>query len=263
MKTRPGLRTMVAVGVLVAGIAIAGCGSGSRQRLEVGEHRISVVTPIGWRHLDHGRINLFVMLNAQIWLADLGPMSRAGVVGEIERARALALEGRGKDAADKLRQLQAPDELFDDIAQRQAFWQVVSETREAALVDTFTARAAFDRLSSEAAGLAEREVEDCMSQKTWGFFDPERRAIASQRHLAVGGRDGLWVETWERLSHRDRRPLVMVLDHGRLLMIRLEPGTVGGSQGAFEQLVRTLEFDQAPSVESGGTPDSGAAVSGS
>ncbi len=43
------------------------------ERMEIGRHRVRLVTPRGWEHLDHGRAQLFRNGEWELRLEDLGP----------------------------------------------------------------------------------------------------------------------------------------------------------------------------------------------
>lgn len=250
--------------VLIAGLAPAGCGRPpERRQIEVGEHRLSLEPPPGWRHLDHGRKQLYRRDDAQIALVEIGPVGRTGIRREVERALALGLEGRGKDAAARLGRVRVPDDLFDSLEQRNEFreaWSTAAATADAP-ADTASVHAAFDRLLAEVDRLPELDLEASLPQALRDLGEDRRRDVAETRSVRLGGRDALAVDTWYRLTHQDRRHYVLVFDDGCLLALRADRGGPAGTTRALEAVMRSLEFAGAAADSAAGAT-SGAAVSG-
>ena len=56
----------------------------------VGHHRLRVVVPKGWEHLDHGQQQIFRLNEHVISLTDLGPATPEGMMREVAAARDLS-----------------------------------------------------------------------------------------------------------------------------------------------------------------------------
>jgi len=83
-----------------------GCSGSHAARVQVadvGRHQVRFTIPDGWEHLDHGRAQLLRLGEAQLTLADLGPVSAEAMARELEGARALWLSGRRLDAFERVR----------------------------------------------------------------------------------------------------------------------------------------------------------------
>lgn len=73
-RSRPiSLAVALAAPIAVTALAGLGCSLGTSQSVEVGSHRVRLLTPAGWERLDHGSWQIFRRGEAQITLADLGP----------------------------------------------------------------------------------------------------------------------------------------------------------------------------------------------
>src|SRR5207247_915080 len=65
--------------------------------LQVGRHRLRLVPPRGWEHLDHGRQQLFRSGEAELSLEDYGPATPRGLAAALREAERLWLAGRRND----------------------------------------------------------------------------------------------------------------------------------------------------------------------
>jgi hypothetical protein len=59
--------------------------------LEVGPHRLRLIAPRGWEHLDHGRVHIFRHGETRISLADLAPAAREGLMSGTPDSMAVQL----------------------------------------------------------------------------------------------------------------------------------------------------------------------------
>lgn len=76
MRPRDLRRTLVAVAVVLAGCSGESKRDPAKLEVDVGAHRVRLVPPAGWEHLDHGQQHLFRFEEMQISLTDLGPPPR-------------------------------------------------------------------------------------------------------------------------------------------------------------------------------------------
>lgn len=73
-----------------------------------------------------------------------------------------------------------------------------------------------------------------------------QREVAKEQKVIVGGREGVRLESWDRLSHAHGRSYLFVLNEGNLLVARTELGEPAKLKPAFESLVASLEIDPPP-----------------
>ncbi len=70
----PSRAELAAIAFIAAtSLSAFGCALGTSQAIQVGAHRVRLLTPAGWEHLDHGRWQIFRRGEMQITLADFGP----------------------------------------------------------------------------------------------------------------------------------------------------------------------------------------------
>jgi hypothetical protein len=78
-----------------------------------------------------------------------------------------------------------------------------------------------------------------------------QRDLAEQHPVVIDGRQGLRVDTWDRLSHDHRKSYLFVLNEGNLLVARMELGEFSDMQSAFGALVDSLEIRPRPALNQG------------
>ena len=69
----------------------------------------------------------------------------------------------------------------------------------------------------------------------------------------IDGREGMRVETWDRLSHDHRKSYLFVLNEENLLVASMGLGQYSVMQAAFEALAGSLEIHPRPADQSAGT----------
>lgn len=71
-------------------------------------------------------------------------------------------------------------------------------------------------------------------------FNPRGREIAKQRHRDVAGTDWIDIETWDRVSHLDRRRVAFTHDRGSMLVLRIERGTEEPAASVFDAVLSSI-----------------------
>lgn len=71
-------------------------------------------------------------------------------------------------------------------------------------------------------------------------FDPRQLEIAKQRHRDVAGCDWIDLETWDRVSHTDRRRVAFTHDRGSLLVLRTERGLEDPTAPVFDAVLSSI-----------------------
>ena len=246
---RPAFAEWARFGFLCAGIAIAlpGCEkpAGPRQ-FAVGQHHIRFVVPEGWEARDLDGQVLLRHGASQMVLQDLGPAGPAGIRREVEQARELWREGRSRDARWRMRAAAIPSHLFETAGQRKAFWNTwakVSGAPEDA--DFAVVQSAFDEVLATVATIRPRAL-DALVETALAELDLDRTSDVTQRRaIAIGGREGLVVDSWDRLSHARERRIALVLNQGNLLAVRTEWGDPQPMKLALDAVLASLEFGSA------------------
>jgi hypothetical protein len=233
---------------LCAGIAIAlpGCEklAGPRQ-FAVGQHHIRFVVPHGWEAQDLDGQVLLRHGASQLVLQDLAPAGPAGIRREVEQARELWRQGRSRDARWRMRAAAIPSHLFETAGQRKTFWVTwakVSGAPEDA--DFAVVESAFDEVMATVAAIRPRAL-DALVENALAELDLDRSDVTQRRAIAIGGREGLVVDSWDRLSHARERRIALVLNQGHLLALRTEWGDPQPMKLALDAVLATLQFGSA------------------
>lgn len=237
------LALMILGGMILA----AACARPGPQLVEVGRHRLKLVPPRGWEHLDHGRQQLFRNGEAELLLEDLGPATPRGLVNELREARTLWLAGRRRDAFARVRELHGLPMSPLPSQARADFWKPwtdVTYVPEAA--DSAAIGIAFDELIREAQALPEVPIERLVGFVLEDFHDGDRREIAHQEAERIHGSQWLAIETWDRTSHLGRHRLACLDDGGYLLFLSTRRGLIEQSGAAFDALLASIEVMPHP-----------------
>jgi hypothetical protein len=238
--------------LLAPWLLVAGCASEARQEFDVGVHRVSVATHPGWQHVDQGRRHLLRHEEVQLVIEDLGPAGREGIRHEIERARALWHRGQDREARTLMAMVPIAPEHFVTPAQGHAFWNTWHEVSGAPEnLDAAEAEARFDRLLDAVATLRDRPAADVIDAALRTMGEDQRRGVASRRQERLDGLELVVIETWNRLSHEDRRRFAILIDAGYTLALRTDRGPWPAAAPAFESTLRSLRIAR-PAQSAGG-----------
>lgn len=228
---------------LAAALALGlGCSRTETRRFEIGSHRVRFTVPKGWEHLDYGRLQTLRKGEMQISLADMGPASREGIAREIRTAHEWWIAGRGKEAFARIQSLRGAPLAVASREQTSAFWRTWRRvTARGGRPDSAEIQAAFDsllagvdRLPPDAPQVMARYALDATS-------DPKRREIARQSRRALGGSRWVDIETWDRVTHLDRRRLALQDNGGYLLVLYTERGPFEDLNPVFEEVLGSIE----------------------
>jgi len=237
-----------AVGLVLAAFlgSLPGCSEVQPRALEVGRHRLQLVVPAGWEHLDHGREHLFRRGDNELSLADLGVATQEGVQRELRNAESLWRSGRTADAFARVSELRGA--LLEIAPQEQvtAFfrpWDAVLYDSDTA--DTATIAAAFAALMDGTATFAELSAESLIEPVVARCVDMARREIARREGRSIHGADWIEIETWDRVSHLSRSRLACTESGGNLLVLSMERGPLESSVAEFEALLASIEIAPA------------------
>ena len=214
--------------------------------VNVGHHRVRFVAVPEWEHLDQGRQQIFRQMDVSVVLEDMGPADRDGMKQDLERARAIWLQGRRQDAFARVRELRGPALANATPEAQAAFWKpwydVIYDDPDSGAVAW-----AFDAMIAGAERLPDVTPEQ-MAGYVLQVMDPRRgttsrpgREIARQGGRPVNGREWFEVETWSALSHQDRSRLACLDNGGYLLVLRTERGPFDRTGFVYETLLGSIE----------------------
>lgn len=243
MRRRPDAATLLAL----AALAASGCSAPASGPLVVGHHRLRLVVPAGWEHLDHGRQQVFRRREQVISLTDFGPASPEALAREIAAARDLWRQGRAEDAFARLRDLRGPVLALATDDQREAFWGPWVEIRNRPVpADSFAMKAAFAALIERCRDLR-RVSALAMADYAIGRAGDLRQPEVSRR-ARRGHRGTEWTEVllWDRVTHIQRVRLAITEAGGDLLVLRSERGAITLTAPAFEALLESIELAPPP-----------------
>jgi hypothetical protein len=243
------MRALILSALLLAG----GCSNPApeRLRLTIGVHQVELESPVGWEHLDHGREQRFGDGLSQISVADLGPVAPDGFRREILAARELFRARQLDDSRTRLRALHLRTSFPS--AQR---WESFSRSWDGIRLagvghhseDPTIVERAYSGVLAEIAALPRPDLETLVLNTLEDLGHDERHDIAHQEATAVSGRPGVLMDTWDRLSHAQRRRHLFVLNDGYLLVARMELGRFSEMEAAFDALVASLLFRQSEAL---------------
>jgi hypothetical protein len=254
----------IAVSVLAAAAAALACGvrdtssppapdagEGRWLELAAGVHRLRVQQPSGWEHLDQGREHRFRSGIAQLSITDHGPVAGAGYRARLRHVRELWLDGRGADASAAMARIDVAPERFATHAERERFTDLWNQLHmslrgpERGLDRQADIQRDFDDLQRMLRLSRDPEVEELLPGLLEAYQFDSQRAIASVENVQVGDRTATIVETWDKLSHNNRRRYALISNEGSLLVVWTAFGGAGQTLPGFETLVDSLEFHGA------------------
>ena len=246
-RTERGRPLAVAVVLALA----CGCSGPHAERVEVaeiGRHHVRFTLPDGWEHLDHGRAQLLRLGEAQLTLADLGPVSAEAMARELEGARSLWLSGRRLDAFERVRELRSPALRYASSDQRAAFWRPWTDvTYVPSAADSAAIGPAFEALI-RGTGSLPSPTPDLLYQYVADMaLDSRGLEISSRERRSLHGLDWMVYGLWDRVSHGRQIRVAFTVDDGDLLALTMDRGVEGELAPAFEKLLATLEVVPAAS----------------
>ena len=112
----------------------------------------------------------------------------------------------------------------------------------------------FERITLEDSRLSGRNLEKSAEIALVQFREDGRREVASSRHVLVGGRDALAIDTWDHLSHEFRKSYVFVNNQGDLLVIYMMQGRFEAMDAAFGELLASVAFPDSLDAAGGTVP---------
>lgn len=233
--------------LLVAGLPLCACSEPPPVplSLKIGVHEVELIAPPEWEHLDHGREQRFDQGMSQISLADMGPVTREGFEREIVHARELFRQRQLEDARTHLNELLLRP-AFPNKGRWESFatpWNIVRRAGAGLnTADPEVIERTYAEVLAEIAALPTPDLPTITTAMLAKLGHDERYAIAEQQAMAISGRPALLVDTWDRLSHDQRRRYVFVLNEGNLLVARMELGRFSEMEPVFDALVASLRF---------------------
>lgn len=243
--SREWARSAAAQVALLSGLLLAiGCAPDpppAPKPLTVGVHEVELVVPPGWQHYDHGRQQRFEHGIEQISLTDLGPATPGGLQREITHARELFRRGQREDARAHLAGLRLRS-AFPSVQRWESFMGPWRQIRSGGTADPEALEQAYTEVLAQVAALPTPDMATIAARALAELGHDERRDVASERAMAVDGRQALLVDTWDRLSHASRKRHVFILNEGNLLVARMELGTFAEMEPAFEALMASLHL---------------------
>jgi hypothetical protein len=217
--------------------------------LNVGIHDISLALPEGWIHLDHGLEHRFQNDLRHIAISDLGPVTPEGYQREINHARELFRDYRLEDAKAHLDSIQ----LLAGFSSAR-HWAEVSGVYHVALDGGLKRDSTRQEVEDAYTSLIqqvermERSGLPSLVERLLPTLDTAaHREVASQQHLTIGGRDGMRVETWDKMTHESRLSFLFVLNEENMLVLRMAFGKQPDMQEAYDLMADSLRF-QAPAA---------------
>ena len=246
-------RADAALGALLALAVATGAGCGAplapRQTAMVGRNPVRFATPAGWEHLDHGREQLFRRGEAQVSLADHGPVSREAVARELRAAERLWLDGRRADAFRRVLDLRTPVSQFSSEAQAKDFWRPwLAATSRPGDPDSLAVGAAFATLVAGADSLARPSAEQLRQYAFSLACDPRRSEVERFASRVLHGAEWTDVHAWDRTSHLNRSRFAFTVNDGYLLVLKFDHGVFERVEPAFEALLGSLEVGPRPAA---------------
>lgn len=233
------------------------------RQARIGVHDVRFVVPAGWHHVDHGNEHRFQDETRWLALVDLGPATPAGFARRIREARALFERGQWEDARARLVSID-PRSFFARTAQWRAIesdWRRVTwiEREDASAPDTlpdvdvetrWAVEGAFDRLLAATVALEHTDFETLARRAAGAFEEGALREVVDVEATTLSGRPAIRLSTWDRLSHRERRSHLFVLNDEHLFCVKTVMGRGPELASGFEALAGSVALAPAQRVES-------------
>ena len=237
-----------AAAALVLAWGCAGGSHGAVREVQVGHHHVAFVLPRGWEHIDHGRVQLFRLGEAQLSLVDLGPVTAETMASDLDRARGLWLLGRRRDASEHVRELRSPALQYASREQQATFWRPWNDAVYAPVAaDSAEIGTAFAALIRGTDAFAPPTPELLFQYVADHALDGHGQEIASRKRRTVMGRDWMVYDLWNRVSHDGHSSVAFNSDDGYLLALTMDRGVFEQLSPAFESLLASLEVSPEPS----------------
>lgn len=249
-RGRPAPRGLLLAAAL--SLAVGGCARApERAVMELAGRRVSVEVPALWRHVNLGKRHVMQREEAQIAFEELSPAGRDAIRRAVEQARVLARDGRLPDAQAALSRVKLPGDLFPTEDRRASFfeaWSHVTGSRADAPLQEVDI--AFGRLLEAVGSLPDRDSVLVEREALAVMGADERVEVASREWTRVGGRDALVFRTWSGLTHDPRGRQAILFLPDAWIGVWTEMGVPSDTAPVFEQLLRSLRFeDQGASGE--------------
>lgn len=225
------------------------CAGPQPETVEIGHHRVRLVTPNGWERLDHGRQQLFRFGEAQVSLVDLGPGTREAMVKELRAAQSLWRRGRRQDAFQRVRDLRSPALRFAPSQRRAEFWKPWTDTTyRGDTADSAVIGAAFEGLIAGVGSFPEVTPDDLLGYVLLLTNDRSRREVARRERRSIHGAEWVDVEMWDQVSHMNRSRVAFLENDGYLLALATDHGVYEQTRVGLEAVLASIEaVAQAPS----------------
>lgn len=115
-------------------------------------------------------------------------------------------------------------------------------------------RKGFDRIVIEDLSQSGRDLEKAAERALVQLREDERRETAMSTEFLLDGRDALAIDTWDILSHEDRKSYVFVEDWGDLLVIYMMQGQFETMAEAFDEIITSFAFVDSLAVTGAPVP---------
>ena len=228
---------------------LTACSGGSKQPLDIGAHRGTLVVPTGWSVVNQGEKWEVRQGEASIVLHDLGPVSPQAMQREAERTIALWRGGNAEGAQTRVKRLMANVNRY------------VAEPSRIPLVNTM-----LPLIESGAQNLPEDELSQRFADWQQALRDmptpslaslgdgaltisghDRRRAIHSSEQRTVGGKPAIEYMTVTQSTQSNKKRIVAIDNDGQLFAVYF--GVLGHEAhlDTLDRVVRSLHFDAAAS----------------
>ena len=219
-------------------------------RIQPGVHDIALLVPEGWQHLDHGQEHRFHKNQSQISVADIGPVTREGYLREIKHALGLFRRQQAEDAKAHMEMLPLRSHLlsereWDEIS---GAWYVAVDGGLKRNTTPDDVEVAYDTLLQQVAARKTRTFAELVEHVLVMVFSAPHREVAEQTPILIDGRQGMRLQTWDRLSHDHRQSYLFVLNEDNMLVLRMELGDFAAMLPAFESVLDSLEIHPRPEI---------------
>jgi hypothetical protein len=213
-------------------------------RLEIGVHDVSLKTAAGWSHFDHGREHRFRRGIAQISLRDAGPGTTGGFLREIRHAWGLYSRRQVEEARVILGRLdlRAAFENKGRWDEFESYWKTAWADPRASQLDASEVHHAYKVVLKEVENVGSPSMAQIVDRALPELENGPHRAVANQQAVAIDGREAIVLQTWDKLSHSNRRNYLFVLNRGNLLVARTDLGDFSELEPVFRRLVDSLEI---------------------
>ncbi|MGA1824215.1 MAG: hypothetical protein ACMUIP_06070 [bacterium] len=243
--------------VLILSACTPSCLRKAPIRLVIGTHHVSLRIAEDWiqerkcRHskpgkeyLNYGYEYTFHHDLARISLADIGPVTPDAYLREIYEARELFRQGQLKKAHAVLWRLYQHSALprLHHIQKDTESWRFILDGGLHRKLEAEEVESAYQTVIKDVEALDTPKMSRIVEYALPNIRPGVHTEILDQHPTVINGHQGIRLDSWDRISHNQRKSHLFILNQGNLLIIQMVYGNYLEIKPVFDKMVNSLEF---------------------